>query len=162
MSHQENIERILYTILNLSDGEVSSFCRGNPFDKLLRSYDEFNRNGVGLYRKDLGAKHYKMSVAAYESYESGLIMARGLYGEHRIHLKIIIKKLLDSDRSLDSVKEILRSNEVVLITTAEQKYLDSSIKNGWLGLRSCLPSSGQDRLEYAGITIAPQTEGNQL
>ena len=56
----------------------------------------------------------------------------------------------------------MRSNEVVLITEQEAKYLDASIERGGLGLKSKLPEDGSDRLEFAGIVIAPQTIENYL
>ena len=158
MNHQDNIARVLHAILQLSEEQVSAFCRGNPFDKLLRSYDEFSGCGTALYRRDVGTQHYKMSVAAYASGLRG----RELYGEHRIPLKIIIQRLIESDRSLEAIHSILRSNEVVLVTPEEQRYLDSSIANGGLGLRSRLPEDGRDRLAFAGIEVAPETATNRL
>ena len=158
MSHQDNIALVLHGILQLPEEQVSAFCRGNPFDKLLRSYDEFSSSGTSLYRRDIGTQHYKMSVAAYASGLRG----RELYGEHRIPLKIIIQRLIESDRSLEAIHSILRSNEVVLVTPEEQRYLDSSIANGGLGLRSRLPEDGRDRLAFAGIEVAPETATNHL
>lgn len=158
MTHQEAIEKILYEILNLEDSIIEAFCRGNPFDKFLRSYDEFNSQGERLYRNKRGWHHYKISKNAYNS---GLNAVQ-LYGEHRIPLNLVIKELLESDRSLKSIERILRSNEVVLITQEEQKLLDTAIEKGGLGLRSKMPKDGSDRLEYAGIEIAPETSANTL
>ena len=51
MTHQEGIARCITAILAQNDETVSAFRRGNPFDKLLRSYDEFNSSGEPLYRE---------------------------------------------------------------------------------------------------------------
>ncbi len=158
MTHQEAITKVLTAILSQGDEVIQHFCLGNPFDKLLRSHDEFTSEGKGLYRRSLGSKHYRMSKAAYDS---GMD-AKELYGEHRIPLKIIIKRLIESDRTYESVRAILASNEVVLIMPEEQKRLDSSLENGGLGLKSKLPPDGSDRLSYAGIEIAPETIKNCL
>lgn len=82
MSHQRHIAQGFASVLALPEDALVAFRRGNPFDKLLRSYDEFNAAGKPLYRRDLAAEHYKMSKLAYAS---GL-RARALYGEHRIPL----------------------------------------------------------------------------
>ena len=161
MTHQEGIEQVIASILSLPKEALEAFCRGNPFDKLLRSYDEFTSKGNSLYRHIRGGKHYKMSKQAYEAFKSGLPASR-LYGEHRIPLSIIKERLLQSDGSLDSVRSILRSNEVILITDEEQKRLDAAKSNGGLGLRGCLPHDGVDRIEHAGIELAKETSDNTL
>lgn len=102
-----------------------------------------------------------MSIEVYKAYRSGLD-ANKLYGEHRIPLKIIIHRLIESDRSLEAVKAILGTNKVVLITPQEQRRLDSSIRNGGLGLKSKLSPDGSDRLTFAGIEIAIETISNCL
>ena len=158
MTHQEGIARAITAVLSLDSETIAAFIRGNPFDKLLRSYDEFTADGRPLYRKELGTKHYKMSVQAVRSGLSG----KELYGEHRIPLTIIAQRLLQSDRSLGAVRAILESNEVVLITADEQKRLDSAVSKGGLGLRSRLPPGDGDRLHFAQIEIAPESVGNSL
>lgn len=99
-----------------------------------------------------------MSVLAYRSGLAG----KKLYGEHRIPLNVIIKRILESYRTYNSVLEILRSNEVILITDEERKYLDVSIIKGGCGLRSKLRIDGRCRLEGAMIEIAPETLQNKL
>lgn len=158
MTHQESIARALTVILSQDDEVVQHFCLGNPFDKLLRSHDEFTADGKGLYRRSIGSRHYRMSKAAYYS---GLD-AKDLYGEHLIPLKIIIKRLVESNRKYETIRAILATNEVVLITSGEQKRLDSSVTNGGLGLKSKLPPDGSDRLDFAGIEIAEETLSNRL
>jgi hypothetical protein len=158
MTHQEGIAHCITAILSLNDNVIIAFRRGNPFDKLLRSYDEFNAHGEPLYRNTRAVKHYKMSVRAFQSGLSG----KELYGEHRIPLNVIIKRLLDSDRTYNSILEILRSNEVILITDEERKYLDESITKGGCGLRSKMPEDGRCRLEVGMIEIAPETLQNSL
>ena len=157
MSHQKAICELLYKILNMDDEAVIAFSRGNPFDKLLRSYDEFTSNGYPLYRKDRGQYHYKFSEKAFHS----SLTAKDLYGEHRIPLKIIKNMLVESSRTLSEIQAIMRSNEVVLITREEQRLLDLKPPHG-LGLRSKLPPCGTDRLIYAGIYIAEATLTNRL
>lgn len=158
MTHQDAIARTVTAILSQDETVIQHFCLGNPFDKLLRSHDEFTADGKGLYRRSIGSKHYRMSKAAYSS----SLDAKELYGEHRIPLKIIIKRLVESSRTFEAVKAILATNEVVLITSEEQKRLDSSLANGGLGLKSKLPADGSDRLNFAGIEIAEETMSNRL
>lgn len=158
MNHQEGIAHCIAAILAQDDETVSAFRKGNPFDKLLRSYDEFNSSGEALYRNVRGIKHYKISVRAFQSGMSG----KELYGEHRIPLNVIIKLLLSSDRTYNSVLEILRSNEVILITEEERKYLDESVSEGGCGLHSKMPEDGRCRLDVAMIKIAPETLNNKL
>jgi hypothetical protein len=154
MTHQKHIAAVITHILALSDNVISSFRLGNPFDKLLRSYDEFTADGRPLYRRPLGRHHYKFSCAAHES---GLCPSdKRLFGEHKIPLTVIIQRLVNSDRSLSTVEEILQSNEVVIITREEQRYLDGG------GLKSRMPPNGECRLAYARIPIAPETLGNHL
>ena len=158
MTHQESICRVIHVILNSEGAIIDGFCRGNPFDKLLRSHDEFNAEGRSLYRNDRGSQHYKYSVAAFKSN----LKASKLYGEHRIPLKLIKEQLLESGRSYEKIRTIMSSNEVVLITKEEQQYLDRKSSFGGLGLRSKMPKCGTDRLTFAGITIAEETLQNQL
>jgi hypothetical protein len=169
MTHQIAIKRVIVAILAQENWVIQCFRRGNPFDKLLRSHDEFTANGLGLYRNNRGARHYRMSKNAYAAYILGLetnqllgLEAKQLYGEHRIPLNIVIKRLVESDRTYQDVEAILAENEVVLITPEERNHLDSSPENGGLGLRSKLPPDGTDRLTFAGIEIAPETINNHL
>jgi hypothetical protein len=122
MTHQWHIAWVVSVILTQSPECLLAFKRGNPFDKLLRSFDEFTTNGVRLYKQDVGARHYKMSEAAFHA---GL-PASGLYGEHKIPIKIVIGMLLASDRTYESVLEILKMNEVILITENEHQRLDGA------------------------------------
>lgn len=154
MTHQQHIATTIAHILALPDNVISSFRRGNPFDKLLRSYDEFTSDGRGLYRKALGRQHYRFSRAAYASRLCP--SDKRLYGEHKIPLTVIIQRLINSDRSLSTVEGILQSNEVVIITREEQQCLDGG------GLKSRMPPNGKCRLAYARIEIAPETLGNHL
>lgn len=147
MTHQEHIARVVVAILALPDESIVAFRRGNPFDKLLRSFDEFNAQRLPLYKKERSKNHYKLSKIAYAS---GL-PAESWYGEHQIPLNILIKQLLASDRTLASVEAILRANEVVLITKDEARRLDGAVAYGGLGLRSRLREDGIDRLDFAQI-----------
>jgi hypothetical protein len=149
-THQEAIARCITAILALDSPTVTAFRRGNPFDKLIRSFDEFSSTGEPLYRNKRGNRHYKMSEAAWASGKS----ADQLFGEHRVPVSIIISRLLESDRSYETVYR--------MITDDERKRLDASVKKGGLGWKSCLPANGKCRLEEAGIRIAPPTLHNQL
>lgn len=148
----------MMAILGQNNEVVSAFSRGNPFDKLLRSYDEFNSIGEPLYKAERAKKHYKMSVKAYES---GL-KVKELYGEHRIPLSVIRKRLLESNRTYEVISSILRENEVILITKEEAGTMDGALNKGGLGLRSVMPDDGKCRLEIAQILIAPATMLNKL
>lgn len=158
MTHQEGIVQVLAAILSQPHEVVQAFSRGNPFDKLLRSYDEFNAQGQPLYRHRRGNSHYRMSRAAFES---GLCASQ-LYGEHRVPLNIIKRRLLETGGDAGQIRAILRANEVVLITPDEQRRLDASVANGGLALRQRLPENGSDRLTFAGIEIAPSTLPRRL
>jgi hypothetical protein len=158
MNHQEHIAILLTQILQLPDDTVAAFSRGNPFDKLLRSYDEFTADGRALYRQKLGRYHYRHSQAAYAS---GLY-GRELFGEHRIPLKLIAARLKSSDRQFHTVQAILESNEVVLITYEEARIINASIANGGYALKSRMAPSDRCRLAHCGIEIAPETLGNHL
>jgi len=158
MTHQEGIIHCLVAILSQNDDVISAFCRGNPFDKLLRSYDEFNAKGEPLYKAERAKLHYKMSIRAYES---GL-KVKELYGEHKIPLSVIRKKLLDSDRSYKAVSNIMCENEVILIMKDEPKIMDGAISKGGLGFRSSMPADGSCRLALAQIYFAPETLSNKL
>lgn len=79
MNHQEAIAHCVTAVLTQNDETVRAFLRGNPFDKLLRSYDEFTSKGEPLYKRERAKKHYKMSVKAFESN----LPVKELYGEHR-------------------------------------------------------------------------------
>lgn len=153
MTHQEGIVQVLGAILSQPPEVVQAFSRGNPFDKLLRSYDEFNAQGQPLYRHRRGNSHYRMSRAAFES---GLCASQ-LYGEHRVPLNIIKRRLLETGGDAGQIRAILQANEVVLITPDEQRRLDASVVNGGLGLLPQLPEDGSDRLTFAGIELAPDT-----
>lgn len=157
-SHQEKIARCLAAILALDEETVQAFFKGNPADKLIRSYTEFSADGVPLYRREACKKHYRASIAAINS---GLPV-KELYGEHVIPISCSIKKILSSNRSEATVLRLLRENEVVLLTKDEARHLDRSRANGGLGLKSSLPAEGGCRLQAAGIEIAPETLGNTL
>ena len=158
MSHQENIAHCVTALLVLEPAVVASFRKGNPFDKLIRSFDEHSADGKPLYKKESGRKHYKMSVAAYESNKP----VKELHGEHRLPVSCLIKNLLASDRTSATVLTLLRSNEVILITKEEARYLDSPLAKGGMGLKMCLPKDGLCRLKAANINIAPETLNNSL
>lgn len=157
MTHQDAICLSLEKILSLDNEAFKHFSLGHPFGKILRSYDQFTSEGKPLYRNTRGEYHYRYSI---EAYSSGY-PANQLYGEYIIPFKIIKERLIASDRSLDSITKTMKSNEVVLITPREQKYLDSNQSDG-LGLRSKLPPCGTDRLTFAGIMIAEETQNNHL
>ena len=158
MTHQEHITLILTQILQLPEDAVVAFSRGNPFDKLLRSYDEFTADGRALYRRKLGRHHYRHSRAAYES---GLC-ASTLFGEHKIPLKLIAARLTNSDRQFHTVQAILESNEVVLITDDEERLINASKANSGYALRSRMAPNDGCRLAHCGIEIAPETLQNRL
>lgn len=164
MTHQEGIARCLAAILSQDDETLAIFRRGNPFDKLLRSSDEFNSEGKGLYKNQRARNHYKMSVAAFTAFESG-IRINDLFAEHCVPVALTIQKLLAAPRKdTASILAILQENEVVIITKEEQVRIDAAVHKGGLGLRNKMPEGGVgcSRLDAAGIIIAPETLGNTL
>lgn len=164
MTHQEGIARCLSAILSLDAETLSKFRRGNPFDKLVRSFDEYNSEGKGLYQNPRARNHYKWSVAALAAYESG-VKIKALYAEHCIPVALTIQKLLTaSQKDTAFILAILQENEVVIITKEEQNKIDAAVHKGGLGLRNKMPEGGVacSRLEAAGIKIAPETLGNTL
>jgi hypothetical protein len=158
MTHQEAIAHCITALLAQSDEILAALRRGDALDKLLRTYDGFSASSKRLYKTERAREHYKMSVKAYHS---GLLV-RDLYPEHRIPLSIITKRLLESDRTYQSVVKILNENEVILITKEEARFIDKSAINGGLGLRTSMPGNGICRIEMAQIQIAPETLKNHL
>lgn len=158
MTHQEAIAHCITNFINQDDEIIKAVRRGDPLNKLLRTYDGFNAEGKALYKNERARRHYKMSVNAYNS---GLLV-KDLYPEHRIPLSITIRKLLESDRTYQSVTKIMEENDVILVTKEEANYIDKSVANGGLGLRTTLPKNGRCRFEEALIQIAPETLDNHL
>ncbi|MDB4634107.1 hypothetical protein OAG76_01750 [Rubripirellula sp.] len=164
ISHQQHIVKVISAILQLDRATVIAFAnRGNPFDKLLRSHAEFDAVGGGLYmspgtenRKRLERQlaSYKFSVKAYAA---AMATGKSQYGEHRVPLSIIRKRLLACDGSEASVAKVMEASEVVIITKEEADCLDKE-----LGLKTSLPANGIDRLDFAGINIASETQENTL
>lgn len=164
MTHQEGIVRCLAAILSLDAETLAIFSRGNPFDKLLRSFDEYNSDGKGLYKNQRARNHYRTSVAAFAAYKSG-IKINDLYAEHCVPFALTIQKLLTApQKDTASILAILQENEVVIITREEQIRIDAAVLRGGLGLRNRMPEGGIgcSQLEAAGIRIAPETLGNTL
>ena len=158
MTHQEAIAQCITNFINQDDRIIAAVRRGDPFDKLLRTYDGYNAEGKRLYQSERARNHYKMSINAYKS---GLLV-KNLKPEHRIPLSIIAKRLFESDKTLKSVKRILEENDVILVTKEEANFIDGSITNGGLGLKATLPKDTRCRLEAAQIQIAPETLKNTL
>lgn len=158
MTHQEAIARCITNFINQDAEIVSAVLRGDPFDKMLRTYDGYNAEGKRLYQTERARNHYKMSVRAYAS---GLPV-KNLKPEHRIPLKIITSRLINSDKTLESVKKILEENDVILVLKEESTYLDGSAVKGGLGLKATLPKDNKCRLEAGEIQIAPETLTNHL
>lgn len=158
MTHQEAVAKCIFVILQQEEEVVKAFCRYDPFDKLLRSYSQCNRNGAKLYNQELAKTHCKMSVNAYES----KLRTKDLHGEHRVPISIIRQRLLNSDRHYETIISILKENEMVLITKEEKEVLDKPTTYGGLGLRSSMPEDGRCRLEVGMIEIAPETLKNTL
>ena len=156
ITHQSAIAEVIYAIMNLSPDLKEAFSRGNPFDKLLRSYSEFTSNGLHLYRTRRCSEHYRFSEKALVLFKKTNSLD-GLHAEHEVPLSKIKQELLSREfKSLESLKSYLaKSNKVVIITKAEQKIVDSKF-------RSNMPPNGESRLQYFGIKIAKSTEKNTL
>jgi len=155
-SHQEAITEIIYNILQMPVELRTAFARGNPFDKLLRSYSEFTSKGDALYRNKRCVDYYPFSENALKHYKK-FDTLDGLHAEHEVPLSKIKQELISGKfKSLESLKRYMaKNNKVVIITKSEQKIIDSEF-------RSDMPPNGKSRLEYFGIKIAKSTEKNTL
>lgn len=158
MSHQEALAQCITNFINQGDEIIAAVRRGDPLNKLLRTYDGFNADGKSLYQQERARKHYKMSLNACNS----KLPVKQLKPEHRIPISEIIKRLFASDRTFSSVKRILEENDVVLLTKEEADFIDRPLAKGGLGLKATLPKDGRCRLEVGQIQIAPETENNSL
>ena len=165
MTHQVHIAKVIASVLNNDLETVDAFCRGNPFDKLIRSFDERNDAGNPLYKNLRGLWHYRMSVNALNYAQNCARMPdcdpftsngdRHLYGEHLIPISLLIKQLKrmkelagkNDKLNTQQILDTLQQSEVVLVTKAEQKDVDQDY-------RSTLPESNENRLEAVGIEIA--------
>lgn len=157
ITHQDAISEVIYAILKLPPHLREAFSRGNPFDKLLRSYSEHTSTGKRLYKsKKRNYKHYPFSVNALHHFNK-INSLVGLHAEHVTPLSLIKKKLCNGNiKSEIGVKRFLaKHNKVVVITKEEQRKIDSRY-------RSKMPSNGKSRLEYFGIKIAKSTQTNTL
>jgi hypothetical protein len=156
ITHQTAIAEVIHAILNLPPHLKEAFSKGNPFDKLLRSYSEFTSTGERLYKAKRSFKHYPFSVkASHQFKKTGSLV--GLHAEHVTPLSLIKKRLNSgSIKSEIGVKRFLaKHNQVVVITKEEQRKIDSKF-------RSKMPPNVKSRLEYFGIKIAKSTEKNTL
>lgn len=155
-SHQDSIAEIIYHLLKMPNNLTEALARGNPFDKLLRSYSEFTSNGAPLYRNMRCINYYPFSESAFSHYNRNNSLD-GLHAEHVVPLSLIKSELLSHKNwSLIKVKRYLaENNKVVIITKEEQKLVDSKFK-------STIPSNGKSRLEYFKIKIEKSTENNTL
>ena len=157
ITHQAAISEVIYAIIKLPPHLKEAFSRGNPFDKLLRSYSEHTSIGERLYKsKKRSYKHYPFSVKASNQFKkTGSLV--GLHAEHVTPLSLIKKRLNSgSIKSEIGVKRFLaKHNQVVVTTKEEQRKIDSKF-------RSKMPPNGKSRLEYFGIKIAKSTEKNTL
>jgi hypothetical protein len=151
-SHQDAIAEIIYRLIKMPINLRVALVRGNPFDKLLRSYSEFTSKGDPLYRNKRCFEFYPFSVNA-QSYFRKNNTLDGLHAEHEIPLSIIKEKLLENcSWSLLRVKRYLaENNKVVVITKDEQRLIDSKFK-------SSMPADGKSRIEYFRIKIAKRTK----
>lgn len=155
-SHQDAIAEIIYLLLKMNTNLTEALSRGNPFDKLLRSYSEFTSKGVPLYRNKRCINYYPFSESAFNHF-SKYNSLDGLHAEHVIPLSLIKNELLSNKKwTLVKIKRYLsENNKVVVITKEEQKLIDSKFK-------SKVPSDGKSRLEYFKIKIAKNAAMNTL
>ena len=95
-----------------------------------------------------------------------------LYLEHGVPAAMIRKLLIKLQQTKgmgniteEDIKEIMKLQRIVIITSEEQDLLDSSIENGGFGLRSKMPEgwnekTSLDRFEAANIKIHEDTLSN--
>jgi hypothetical protein len=155
-THQDAMAEIIYSLLKMPNDLRDALIRGNPFDKLLRSYSEFTSNGESLYRNKRSVNFYPFSVKAIAHYKKYKTLD-GLHAEHIVPLSHIKKVLLnDKNWSLLRVKNYLaKYNQVVVITEDEQKLIDTKFK-------STMPPRGTSRLDFFKIKKAKSTLNNSL
>ena len=155
-SHQDSIAEIIYHLLKMPNNLTEALARGNPFDKLLRSYGEFTFNGHPLYRNKRSIDYYPFSINAYKHFRKYDTLD-GLHAEHIVPLSIVKDVLLNNaSYSLKKVKFYLaENNKIVVITKEEQKLIDSTH-------RSTIPDDGVSRLDFHKIKIASSTNKNTL
>lgn len=135
--------------------------KGNFYDKLIRNYHQYNSNDIKVYRKKTRiGKHYKFTKAAYEKFSQDNKVS-GLHFEHLIPIKIIKERLLESDKSFESIKQILDENEIIILTTSQANLLDKNFK-------SELPKNldritmMHEKFPNKGYAIHEDTRNNQL
>jgi hypothetical protein len=156
ITHQQGIAQILFNLLQMDDELIKVLSRCNPFDKLLRSYSEFNSKGEFLYRNKKSINHYKFSVKAYKHFVKFQSM-KELHSDHIVPLGIIKKELIEKKfKTLRSLSNYLeKTNFVIVVTKEEQKKIDAKYRRD-------LPTNGLNRFDYFDLKIAPQSESNTL
>ena len=135
--------------------------KGNFYDKLIRNYHQYNSNDIKVYRKKTRiGKHYKFTKEAYEQFLQNNKVSE-LHFEHLIPLKIIKEKLLKSDKSLESIKQILDDNEIIVLTTNQAKVLDKYFKSE-IPKRLDRITMMHEKFPNKGYEIHEETRNNQL
>ena len=135
--------------------------KGNFYDKLIRNYHQYNSNDIKVYRKKTRiGKHYKFTKAAFEKFSQGNKVS-GLHFEHLIPVKIIKERLLKSDKSSKSIKQILDENEIIILTTSQANLLDKNFKSE-LPKHLDRITMMHEKFPNKGYVIHEDTRNNQL
>lgn len=135
--------------------------KGNFFDKLIRNYHQYNSNDIRVYRRKTRiGKHYKFTKAAYEQFLQNKKVSE-LYFEHLIPVKIIKERLLKSDKSSKSIKQILDENEIIILTTSQANLLDKNFKSE-LPKHLDRITMMHEKFPNKGYAIHEDTRNNQL
>jgi hypothetical protein len=153
--HESIIDLIVY-ILMKDDEYIKNIDSGNAFDKILRNYHQFNYAGEKVYRvMSRMERYYQFSADAWNNRKN----RKELYFEHLVPIKLIKKQLFDlkvaGNVNQNTVKEIMNSTKIVVITRQDQKKVDNKYKTS-------IPSNGIDRLTAQEIFIAKETLKNDL
>jgi len=152
MNYHTVIIDLLHYILNKPDEYRVYLESGNAYDKIIRNYHQFNYKGEKVYRnKKRIQAYYKFTEEAWEMRNK----MTNLYYEHLIPVKIIKYNLINSDKTIQSITNILNKNEIIVLTKVQAVELDKKYK-------STIPENGISRLEIMNYKIERLTKNNTL
>lgn len=152
MNYHNTIIDLISYILSQGEEYYKQVDSGNAFDKIVRNYHQFNFKGEKVYRSlNRGPLYYRYSKAAFKKRGD----RKHLYYEHLLPVKLIKKELKICDGKEESIRQILDTTEMVVLTKKEAIHIDSFH-------RDTMPDDGKTRLEVANILMAKETEGNSI
>ena len=160
--HDFLISQIKHILSHVNDANFEeNIKKGNFYDKLIRNYHQYNSNDIRVYRRKTRIrKHYKFTKAAYEQFSQNNKVSE-LHFEHLIPIKIIKERLLESDKSFESIKQILDENEIIILTTSQANLLDKNYKSE-LPKHLDRITMMHEKFPNKGYEIHEDTRNNQL